>query len=75
MYSTASEVVREALRGLKEREDYRRQKLEELRREVQKGLDSLNRGEGIEFNEAYVERLKSEIRRRVEEENRRRAAS
>ena len=40
MYTSASEVVREALRLLQEQDRLREAKLEELRREVRKGLDS-----------------------------------
>lgn len=40
LYTSASEVVREALRLMEERDRLRQVKLEELRREVRKGLDS-----------------------------------
>jgi antitoxin ParD1/3/4 len=39
-YSTASEVMRDALRLIEEREDSRKAKLEALRNEIQQGLDS-----------------------------------
>jgi antitoxin ParD1/3/4 len=39
-YSTASEVMREGLRLIEEREQRRNAKLEALRAEIQKGLDS-----------------------------------
>jgi antitoxin ParD1/3/4 len=39
-YSTASEVMRDALRLVEEREERRKAKLEALRGEIQKGLDS-----------------------------------
>jgi antitoxin ParD1/3/4 len=39
-YSTASEVVREALRELQLRDQIRQQKLEALKREIQIGLES-----------------------------------
>jgi antitoxin ParD1/3/4 len=50
LYNSASEVVREALRLLKEQDDLRRMRLEELRRDIQKGIDSLERGEGIKYS-------------------------
>lgn len=39
-YSTASEVMRDGLRLVEEREERRKAKLEALRGEIQKGLDS-----------------------------------
>jgi antitoxin ParD1/3/4 len=39
-YNSASEVMREALRLLVERDQWRDLRLEELRREIQKGIDS-----------------------------------
>lgn len=39
-YSSASEVMREALRLLEERDQLRELRLEELRREIRKGIDS-----------------------------------
>ncbi|MGT2503127.1 type II toxin-antitoxin system ParD family antitoxin [Bradyrhizobium guangxiense] len=39
-YATASEVMREGLRLVEEREERRRIKLEALRAEIQKGFDS-----------------------------------
>lgn len=40
LYTSASEVVREALRLLQEQDQLREAKLDELRRDVRKGLDS-----------------------------------
>jgi antitoxin ParD1/3/4 len=39
-YSTASEIMREGLRLIEEREQRRKAKLEALRAEIQKGIDS-----------------------------------
>ena len=47
MYSSASEVVREGLRLLSEREEHRKQRIAELNREIEIGLDQLARGEKI----------------------------
>ena len=59
LYQTASEVVREALRLLKERDHAR----EQLRADVQAGFDALARGEGRIYDKAsgrqLVERIKS----------------
>ena len=40
MYSSASEVVREALRLVDEQDRLRQGKVDELRREIRRGLDS-----------------------------------
>lgn len=39
-YSTASEVIRDGLRLIDEREERRKAKLEALRRDIREGLDS-----------------------------------
>ncbi|MFM9956974.1 MAG: type II toxin-antitoxin system ParD family antitoxin [Phycisphaerales bacterium] len=63
MYSTASEVVREALRLLQERDEFRKWKLEQLRKEVQIGLDQAERGEVSAWD---PERVLREARERFE---------
>jgi antitoxin ParD1/3/4 len=40
LYNSASEVMREALRLLQERDQLREMRLDELRSEIQKGIDS-----------------------------------
>ena len=70
MYSSASEVIREALRLLSNQEESRRQKLEDLRKEIQIGLDQLDRGEAIPFD---VRRIKSLLRKRLQERGRQKA--
>ncbi len=55
MYNSASEVVREALRLMYEKDQLRRIKLENLRAEIQIGLDALDRGEGIDGPTAMEE--------------------
>jgi antitoxin ParD1/3/4 len=64
-YSTASEVMREGLRLLEEREERRRAKLEALRTEIQKGFDS---GPAEEVGDMF-ERIKSEGRKRLAAKN------
>jgi antitoxin ParD1/3/4 len=44
LYQTASEVIREALRMLREREELRGKRLEDLRREIAVGLEQANQG-------------------------------
>jgi len=63
--NSASEVVREALRLLEEHDELRAMRLGEVRRKIAAGLVSLDRGEGIDGNEAREQlRKKSESRRR-----------
>jgi antitoxin ParD1/3/4 len=55
MYHSASEVMRDALRLLKERDQLQALKLQELRREVQKGLDQIERGEVVDADDVFRE--------------------
>ncbi len=50
LYNSASEVVREGLRLLREQDELKRFRLQELKREIKKGIDSLDRGEGRPFD-------------------------
>jgi len=65
MYHTASEVIREGLRLLKEREELHQQKLAELRREIQIGIDQADRGQVSPFNEAALEDVQARGRERL----------
>ena len=53
-YRSASEVVRDGLRLLAQRDEEYQVRLEALRGEIQKGMDQLNRGEGIPADEAFA---------------------
>src|SRR5581483_6378523 len=44
LYQTASEVVRDGLRLLRERDELHRQKLDELRKDIAVGIDEIDRG-------------------------------
>ena len=50
LYTSASEVVREGLRLLKDRDSVQQQRLEELKREIALGLEQLERGEVLTAN-------------------------
>lgn len=62
MYYSASEVIREGLRLLKEKDMLRQIKIEELRKEIQKGLES---GASVAFD---PETIKAEGKKRIAEE-------
>ncbi len=49
MYRSASEVVREGLRLLKEQDEIRRLRLNELKKEIGIGTEQLERGEAKAF--------------------------
>jgi antitoxin ParD1/3/4 len=60
LYQTASEVVREALRLLKERDQAR----EQLRADVQAGFDQLARSEGRGYDRTSGRQLAERIKSR-----------
>lgn len=62
MYHSASEVVREALRLLHERDELRCVHLRQLRREVARGLEQLRTGKLSEFD---AQEIKDAGRRRL----------
>jgi antitoxin ParD1/3/4 len=62
MYHSASEVVREGLRLLKERDELRQVRLDELRREIAIGIEQADRGRTKAFD---VDGLKRRLRDRV----------
>jgi antitoxin ParD1/3/4 len=55
MYHSASEVVRDGLRLLKDREQLRQMRLEELRKEIAVGIEQLERGEWVTSEEVFRE--------------------
>jgi antitoxin ParD1/3/4 len=62
MYHSASEVIRDALRLLQERERLQEVRLESLRKEIQIGVDQLERGEYTEYDEHALDRFFAGIR-------------
>ena len=54
-YTSASEVVREALRLLEEHEQIRMAQLAEFREEIDRRLASLDRGEGLDDTTALAQ--------------------
>ncbi|HSU24480.1 MAG TPA: type II toxin-antitoxin system ParD family antitoxin [Pyrinomonadaceae bacterium] len=54
-YNSASEVVREGLRLLQQRDELHEAKLKALRAEIQKGTDSLEAGHYRDLSEAMAD--------------------
>lgn len=71
LYTSASEVVREALRLLRERDQIQQQRLTELRREIAIGLEQLDRGEFTTYNgetlQEFFDEIKTQGRQRLAE--------
>jgi len=59
LYQSQSEVIREGLRLLKEREDLKKLRLDEFRKEVDLGVQQADRGEFVDGPKAF-----RQIRRR-----------
>jgi antitoxin ParD1/3/4 len=67
-YQTASEVIREGLRLLEEREQAREAALEELRAKIRRGGEQANRGELLDGDVVFEEIRQLSKRRRSEAE-------
>jgi len=65
LYQSASEVVREALRLLVERDRLQAARVEELRRELQLGLAGLDGDAAVAVDDALFERIRREGRGRL----------
>ena len=65
LYTSASEVVREGLRLLRERDERTAAELDEVRRKVADGMDQLRRGKTVDPSQLRTElRERSRARRR-----------
>jgi antitoxin ParD1/3/4 len=67
LYQTASEVIRDGLRLMKERDELHQTKLAELRREIALGAEQADRGQVRVFDEELVALIKREGRQRLVE--------
>jgi antitoxin ParD1/3/4 len=64
LYTSASEVIRDALRMLEEQDQLRAVKLEALRKEIDKGWEQLERGERVPFEpEKLIEKVLQRTRK------------
>ncbi len=64
IYASPGEVVRDALRLLKENRELHRRRLDAPRLEAQVGLDQLERGELSEYSANEMRRLAEEVKTR-----------
>jgi len=63
MYYSASEVIREALRLLQERDELRQQRIRAAREKIDRGIAQLDRGEGLD-GEEFFEGLKQKAKKK-----------
>ncbi len=64
-YGSASEVVREALRLLEQRDRLDQARIRDLRASLDFGIEQLDRGEGLVLDGKTVKRIKARGRRRL----------
>lgn len=64
LYSSASEVVREGLRLLRQQELVQSQRLAQLQSDIQSGLDQLDAGQGVDGEAAFNKIRKMSAERR-----------
>ncbi len=63
-YTSASEVVREALRLLEEQDTLRELRRDELRKEILKGVEQMRKGQYTTYSLEELDTLSKEISRR-----------
>jgi antitoxin ParD1/3/4 len=69
MYHSVSEVIRDGLRLMKERDELHQSKLAELRKEIAIGVEQADRGQVQPFNEETTARVKARGRSRLNAQN------
>ena len=74
LYGSSSEVVRDALRLMEERDRLLDARLEDLRGEVRKGLTQLKEGRSKPLDRGAVERIRSAGKRRLASRRRKKRA-
>jgi antitoxin ParD1/3/4 len=66
LYQTASEVLREGLRLLEERDQARETAVEELRAKIRRGIEQADRGELLDGDVVFEEIRQLSARRRAD---------
>jgi antitoxin ParD1/3/4 len=64
LYQSQSEILREGLRLLKEREELKQLRLAELRREIAIGSEQADRGEFVDGSETFAQIRKRSAQRK-----------
>ena len=62
LYYSASEVIREGLRLLKEQDALKEYRLRELRQEIKKGIEQIERGDYTEYDRDSLKDLAQQIK-------------
>lgn len=72
LYNSASEVLREALRLMKEQDQLKAHRLQELRRDIKAGITQLDAGQGVAFEspQALMAEVKAGVRTEVKAQGR-----
>ncbi len=65
LYQSASEVIRDGLRLMRERDELHQSRVAELRRDIAIGIDQAERGQVQPFNEEVTARVKARGRKRL----------
>ena len=65
LYHSASEVIRDGLRLMKQRDELHQTRLAELRRDIAIGVDQADRGQVRPFDEEVTARVKARGRKRL----------
>jgi antitoxin ParD1/3/4 len=68
LYNSASEVLRESLRLLKERDMLKEIQLSELRREIMLGVEQIRRGEFVEVKASELDAFADKLIREAKDE-------
>jgi antitoxin ParD1/3/4 len=74
LYSSASEVVRDGLRLLQERDRLFKGRLGQLRTEIRRGVADLDAGRSSPFDRAAIDRIKTKGRERLQTKRRKKRA-